>query len=237
MEILNLIAPYSNYLIPGLLTLLIIFVKSYVSEKGKLTALESKNKELVKQSESIKSQYSKELEELKKEHQLDISKRRYKYESKKDTYIKFFQLIDQFTREQNIKNQESMILIIDEFNKKFLNAVNSKDKTLAITLMSKKAQKLMIEANDELLRVKQETNTIRLIASSEILDKLNQLDIAYERSLDLSNKMMTSLPKNIMTNDTAKLEEEKYNVELSAQLINKIKDNIISLMRTELDEI
>jgi len=240
MEIIDKLKPYFIYIIFGLIGLLILFLKSFVQEKAKWKALKSENKKLVDETEKIKSQYSRELENLKKEHQLDLSKRKYQYESKKETYFKFFQLIDQFARDNNVKNQENLMPILDEFNRNYLNAAsqnNKKNETNAVTVMSKKIQKLTFDAAQDLMKIKQETNTIRLIASNEILQKLNLLNLAYDKSMEVSNKMMSSLPALMLTNDQEKIKKEQQEVEVSALVINQIKDQIIELMRSELNEI
>jgi len=240
MEIIDKLKPYFIYIIFGLIGLLILFLKSFVQEKAKWKALKSENKKLVDETEKIKSQYSRELENLKKEHQLDLSKRKYQYESKKETYFKFFQLIDQFARDNNVKNQENLMHIFDEFNRDYLNAAsqnNKKNETNAVTVMSKKIQKLTFDAAQDLMKIKQETNTIRLIASNEILQKLNLLNLAYDKSMEVSNKMMSSLPALMLTNDQEKIKKEQQEVEVSALVINQIKDQIIELMRSELNEI
>jgi len=240
MEIIDKLKPYFIYIIFGLIGLLILFLKSFVQEKAKWKALKSENKKLVDETEKIKSQYSRELENLKKEHQLDLSKRKYQYESKKETYFKFFQLIDQFARDNNVKNQENLMPILDEFNRNYLNAAsqnNKKNETNAVTVMSKKIQKLTFDAAQDLMKIKQETNTIRLIASNEILQKLNLLNLAYDKSMEVTNKMMSSLPALMLTNDQEKIKKEQQEVEVSALVINQIKDQIIELMRSELNEI
>jgi len=240
MEIIDKLKPYFIYIIFGLIGLLILFLKSFVQEKAKWKALKSENKKLVDETEKIKSHYNRELENLKKEHQLDLSKRKYQYESKKETYFKFFQLIDQFARDNNVKNQENLMPILDEFNRNYLNAAsqnNKKNETNAVTVMSKKIQKLTFDAAQDLMKIKQETNTIRLIASNEILQKLNLLNLAYDKSMEVSNKMMSSLPALMLTNDQEKIKKEQQEVEVSALVINQIKDQIIELMRSELNEI
>lgn len=80
--------------------LFLLVIRSYFTEKGKLKAQISENKKLTEQVEKIKSKYNKELEEIKKEHQLDISKRKYQYESKKEQCINFFKLLDEFSNEK-----------------------------------------------------------------------------------------------------------------------------------------
>jgi hypothetical protein len=240
MTIINELQPYFLYIFGGLITLSILFLKSFVQEKAKLKALKSENEKLIYQTEQIKSQYNRELEEIKKEHQLNITKRKYQYESKKETYFKFFQLLDQFTRENNVKNQENLMPILDEFNRNYLHASsqnNKRNETNAVTVMSKKMQKLMFDSSQDLMKIKQETNTIRLIASDEILNKLDLLNLAYDNSTEVSNKMMNSLPTLMLTNNQEQMKAEQREIEISAMVINSIKDQIIELMRTELNEI
>lgn len=240
MEIIDQLQPYLYYIVGIFITTTLFFLKSYVQEKIKLKALISENEKIIEQTELIKSQFNRELEELKKEHQLNITKRKYQYESKREAYFNFFQLLDQFTRENNVKNQEHLLVILDEFNRNYLNAAsqnNKKNQTNAVTAMSKKIQKLSFDANQDLIKIKQETNTIRLIASDAILCKLDDLNLAYEISMKVSTKMMTSLPTLVLTNNQEKMKADQIEIEKSALIINQIKDEIIELMRIELDEI
>lgn len=240
MEIINKLQPYFLYICGVFITTTILFFKSYIQEKAKLKALQSENKKIIEQTESIRSQYSKELEELKKEHQLNITKRKYQYESKKDTYFKFFQLLDQFTRENNVKTQERLLPILSEFHRNYLNAAtqnNKRNETLATTTFSSKVQKIIFDANQDLMKIKNETNTIRLIASDEILNKLDLLIYAYDDSMEKSNKMLNSLSSLVLTNNQEQINANQHEIEISARVINNIKDQIIELMRVELKEI
>lgn len=220
--------------------LFVISIKSYLTERGKLKAQIAENRKLVEQTEAIKSRFNRELEELKKEHQLDITKRKYKYESKKEQYIKFFRLLDEFSNEQNLKTQEKFLPILEEFNKNYISASNSnnkKNETNAITVFQKKVQKLMFDANQELTSIKQETKTIRLIASNNILQKLDLLTLAYDKSMEASNKMMKDMLPLMLSNNQKKMNEQQHELEVAAMVINDIRDDIINLMRSELNEI
>lgn len=218
----------------------LLFIRSYFTEKAKLKAQISENKKLTLQVEEIKSRYRKELEELKKEHKLEISKRKYQYESKKEQYITFFKLLDNFANENNTKTQEKLLPILDEFNRNYLNAVsinNKKNETNAITVFSNKIQRLILDANQDLTRIKQETNTIRLIASEEIIRRLDSLTLEYDKSMELSNKAMSELLPLMLSNDQEKMKTNQRKIEESGLIINKTKDKIIELMRKELNEI
>ncbi|MCD4788962.1 MAG: hypothetical protein K8R37_03090 [Bacteroidales bacterium] len=202
--------------------------------------MRKKNKLLTEETEEIKSKYNKEIEIIKKEHLLDIEKRKYQYESKKEQYINFFKLLDNFNTDSNVIAQEKMIPIIEEFNRNYLNAANRNNKrgeTNATTVMSKKVQKLMFESNKELSRIKQETNTIRIIASDSILKTLNLLELAYDRSFEESSKMMKDLQIQMMTNDQEGMKRSQREMQEIANAILKFKNDLIQQMRIELNEI
>jgi len=221
--------PYLIYIVFSFVGLLVLYIRSYTQESAKISALKRKNKELVEETEQIK-----------KEHQLDITKRKYQYESKKEQYLNYFKLIDQFTKEANKKTQEKLMPILNEFNKNYLNAAgqnNKRKENNAVTVMSKKIQKLTFDANEDLIRIKQETNTIRLIASEDILEKLDLMEFAYDNNMEKANKMMSDLPKLMLSNNQAKMKQNQDDIEISSSVINKIKSDIIILMRKELNEI
>ena len=226
---LKFLEPYLIYIVLTFGGLLVLYIKTYVTEKAKIKALKSENKKLVEETERIK-----------KDFQLEVSRRKYQYESKKEQYINFFKLLDQFTNEANKSTQEKLLPILDEFNRNFLNASNRNDKkgeTNATTVMSKKMQQLMFDANESLIRIKQETNTIRLIASNNIIEKLNSLEYAYDQNMDMATKMMHDLTIQVMINDQVGMENNQQKIAISAKVIKDIKDEIIELMRRELNEI
>lgn len=225
------------YLVGTIIALLMLFAKTYIQEKAKITALKSENKKLIDQGEKIKSKYSKELEELKKEHQLDISKRKYKYESKRDQYVSFFQLLDQFTKDNSTKVSEKLTPLLEEFSTNYLNAQDQENQTRAITKFSTEIQKFTFEGSQDLLKIKQQTNTIRIIASDKVIEKLDMLSLAFEKTIEQSNMTMNDLPALMLNNDQQKMQENQRQLEESGKLVKKYNDELIDLMRQELDEI
>ncbi|MEG1141445.1 MAG: hypothetical protein RSE41_03175 [Clostridia bacterium] len=214
-----------------------IFFKSYLNEKGKLKAVKSENAKLINQTEEIKAKYSRELEELKKEHQLDITKRKYQYETKKEAYTKFFSILDEFSYENNIKGQENMQPILEEFNRNYINAKTESQQNKAVVVMSKKIQSLTFESLKEVTRVKNENKLIKLIASDEIIHKLNSLDRALDNSSDVANSAIKNLPTLMVTNNQAQIEKDKNDIETWGGIVKDINDEIMQLMRKELNEI
>lgn len=236
----DFLIPYIQYIVYVLIGLILLYLRTLVKERAKIRVLRKKNKLLTEETEEIKSKYNKEIEIIKKEHLLDIEKRKYQYESKKEQYINFFKLLDNFNTDSNVIAQEKMIPIIEEFNRNYLNAANRNNKrgeTNATTVMSKKVQKLMFESNKELSRIKQETNTIRIIASDSILKTLNLLELAYDRSFEESSKMMKDLQIQMMTNDQEGMKRSQREMQEIANAILKFKNDLIQQMRIELNEI
>lgn len=226
-----------TYLIGIIIAISALYIKTYTQEKAKIDALKSENKKLIDQTEKIKSKYSKELEELKKEHQLDITKRKYLYESKRDEYVSFFQLLDQFTKDNTVKAQDKMMPIIQNFSNDYLNAQSHEEQINAVTTMSKHMQLITFEASQDLIKIKQQTNTIRLIANPKIIEKLDILNLAFDKSIKDSNQSLNDLPRLIMNNDQVKIQENQKMLEESGNYVKINSDELIALMREDLKEI
>lgn len=222
------------------LGLLSLAMRSYFSEKGKLKAQISENKKLIDQTEKIKAKYQRELEDLKRDHQLDIAKRKYQYEGKKDIYIKFFKLIDEFSTKNNIETQKKFLPILEEFNRNYLQSTSRQNKpaqTRAINVFQKKVQALMFESNEDLVRIKQETNTIRLLASEDVVEKLDLLTYAFEKSMEKSHHTMTNLISLLLLGDQETISKNQKEIERDAAVIDGVKRDTINLMRQELNTI
>lgn len=225
----DFLKPYIQYIVLAFIGLIGLYINTYIQEKAKRKVLIQTNKKLIEETESIK-----------KEHQLDISKRRYQYESKKEQYLQFYRLIDSFTSEANLKVQEKLVPVLNTFYADFLNTFTDGDKrgqNKAITKMSDEMQKISLDSAAELIKIRQETNTIRIIASDEILNKLDLLEKSYDELFDKSNKMMTSLPELIGENNQEKINILQREIELSGKVSKSINNDIIKTMRKELNEI
>lgn len=236
----DFLIPYIHIIVYSAFGLLILYIRTLIVEQAKVKTLLRKNRLLTEESEEIKSKFNKEIEEIKRDYQLDVEKRKYQYESKKEQYLNFFKVLDNFSSDSNSKMQEEMMPIIDEFNRNYLNAANQNNKkgeTQATTVFSKKVQRLMMDANKELTKLKQETNTIRLIASDSILNSLDLLELLYDKNFEESSRMMKELQMHMLTNNQAGMAENQRKLEAIASVISKQKNDLIRQMRIELNEI
>ncbi len=61
--------------------------------------------------------------------------------------------------------------------------------------------------------------------------------MSYDKLMNESDKMMSDLPKLIMGGNETKISQHQKDLEKSAKVTENIKDDIIKLMRKELNEI
>lgn len=217
----------STWLILLIISMSFFYLKTYLGQKAKNKALSNDKLNLTKQ-----------IEYLKKEHELEIAKRKYQYESKKEQYINFFKMLDSFSGKQSIKIIENITPIINDFYSNFLSATdNPKEQDKVYSLFMERIQNLMYENNTEFIRLKQETNTIKLIASNEVLYLLNELEETYNKMFDASNAIINISFSSVITDNQKGLQESKIFLEQTAQYAMTIKDKLILQMRDDLSKI
>ncbi|MBP2619202.1 hypothetical protein [Chryseobacterium jejuense] len=235
IEQLSVLPDIYKGIFTGVIGAFITGIAVYLNEKSKRRALLNDNKRLVKETESIKADYNRELEELKRDHQLEISRRKHQYEGKKDSYVAFFKMIDTFSADQNIKSQEKLRDYIHEFNRNFGDTQSSQKK--ATLVFSKKIQAITMESYKEFIRLKQETSVIKLMASEDVVNHLQLMELGYENLMKESDKMMSAMPVLVMSQNEEKMKAMKDEIEIKGRVINQIKDELNGLMRKELNEI
>ena len=203
------------------------YLISYFKEKGKNKALLGDIKRLTEEKERIISDYK-----------LDIEKRKYKYESKKEQYFKYFNLIDEFGKSGNDSFYRDFFPIVDTFNKDFLSANGDKERELEVlNNFTSSLNPMLSKSNENLVRLRAETKTIRLIANDKVqgyLDKLDQLyDISFERSAD----MLRSMGNNIISNNQALIDKQNQDLQSLGSMINEVHEQLVIAIKKELDEI
>ena len=219
----------NDILIPSIsliLGLIIGFFSSYFKEKGKNLALIEDLKELTDEKEKISSEY-----------QLEIAKRKYQYEDKRTQYFKYFHLLDELDAE-GIKSVTSEFLpAMKTFNEEFLKSNNDNDKmTVAITKFSNSVNNLMIKSNESYIKIKRETKTIKLVAGDTVLQLLQEIELNYSDSLTKSSEMMKELSHNIISGNQESINSQQKEIEVIANNINDLKEQLISEVRKELGE-
>ncbi len=203
------------------------FLTAYIKERVKNRAYIADIKRLEGEKELVR-----------KEHQLDLEKRKYKYESKREQFVKYFNLIDTFTAKSNSEIQSRFLPMLTAYNEEYLGANGNKKKEMnAITKFSNGVQSLMFEANENLIRLRGETNSIKIIADKRTLELIETMDGLYDNSFDLSSRMIKELGTAVATNNFDGVKQLELELKVYTDKILATKNLMIEQIRKELDEI
>lgn len=222
-----------NVIILSILTLL----TALAIEKYKRNNILKDNKKLISQSEQIKFEASKQLEELRKEHQIDLHTRKYIYESKKASYSNFFVKIDEMNTEINVKSAEKMQLFVEEYTKNLMKSLTEKEQHKATALYQKRTQSLMLDASKSLIQLKHETNEIRLHASDEVISQIDLLEVGYCRLIDEGNHLLNAMPQIVNSQSQELIAVLQAPILQHAEQVEFYKREVIKQMKKELKEI
>lgn len=228
MPIFDIIFDWSP-IITGVIGILIGGASTYFNKRAEFRALKENNAALQKENEAIRSSY-----------ELEVSKRKYRYEEKLRQYSNFFSLIDACSKEMNGRTQQQCIEAINRFFSHFLHAVNQNDSVAESTAASNfqsEITQIMMDANNYLIKFRQETNAIKLIASDEIVELLEMFDSKMEESIQVSTSCLQDLQSLILQRNSQQLEANQNHINNIGQEIVLLKSKIISLMKEELNQI
>jgi hypothetical protein len=224
------------YILCFFLGALSIYLTAYLKVKGKNKALMEDNHELEAEKQKVIAKYRAETEEIKKQHSLDIEKRKYQYEDKRAQFSKYFSLLDEFHGKCNSVFLEKFQPIMTEF----LSGCLEEDESIenkAVIKYSKDVQALVFELNEEHLKVKSEQNSIRLIASSEVDVLLDKLEVAVKNATDSSTEMLSVMSTPEFWADQTIIEPHKEKLAIYGQEVQISHYELKEQMKLELNEI
>jgi hypothetical protein len=217
-----------------------LYLKEYLNQKGKNKALTEDNKRLTMENEAIKHSFAAELEKVKAQHQLDFAKRKHQYEAKYSLYQKHFSLLDEISKQATTDFRNEYFPLLSVFHAEHMKAVMEEDKEgilAAIGKMSEGTYKITAKYNEGMIRVKQETYSIKLIGSDAVIKSMKELDLLLEETFEVMTNMMKKMNSMEFILDQTSLEpiaEESRRV--ATATIAKTNE-LVFYMREELKEI
>lgn len=210
-----------------ILGFLLGYLTSYFNEKGKNKALIEDTKALTEEKEKVTSVF-----------ELDNSKRKYKYEYKSNLYFKYFNLLDELSARANEEAQTEFMPAMNQFTSAYLLANGETTKELQATAdFSATVNKIMHKANESLIKLKNETTALKLIAGDSVLKILEDIEKTNNQSFELSADMMRELGNNMITKNLDVLENQKVELQLIGNKLLDLKEKLTQEIRKELNEI
>ncbi len=151
-----------------------------------------------------KMRHSEEIERLKQSLNLDLERRRKVFEMKSGQYEAYFNNLDAYQRKHQNDYYEIFVPIFNEFNKRYLTAEANDDKegsTAATLWLSEEIQKITLNGFQELQALEQQTNSLKLTASNEVAELLEELRELYEEIFQMSSEQLGRLVEITINND------------------------------------
>jgi len=216
--------------------MLVLYLTAYVKVKGKNKALIEDVEKLEDEKQKIIAKYRAETEEIKKQHTLDIEKRKFQYEDKRKQFSKYFSLLDEFHGKCNSVFLERFQPIITEFLSGYL-VDDEQVKNETIVKYNKDVQALVFELNEEHLKLKSEQNSIRLIASPDVDKLLDKLEIAVKTATDLSTEMLRFMSTPEFWADQSLILPYQEKLAVSGNEVQEAHNSLKEQMKIELNEI
>jgi len=212
-------------------TLIIGFIvgyfANYFKEKGKNRALIEDTKYITHEKEKVSSAF-----------ELDNSKRKYKYEHKSNLYLKYYNLLDEISARANEEAQVEFMPAMNEFTTTYLMANGDSTQELkAAAVFSGAINNIMSKANESMIKLKNETVALKLVAGDSVLKVLEEIETVQNKSFELSADMMREFGNNMVTKNLDVLENQKTDLQAIGDEMIALKEKLTQEIRKELNEI
>ena len=187
-----------------------------------------------------KKRHEKELIEVKQSFDLDLERRKKVFEMKASQYESYFRHIDAMHNKHQTDYQDVFMPIMNEFMSSYLEASdkNNKDEETKATIrFTEKISKITRDGFQELGIIESETNSLRLTASDEVAQLLDEVKSLYDEMFKLSGKMMSDLVQITINNDQALAEQNQAELMRIGELAKLKAAELREQMRNDLKQI
>lgn len=182
--------------------------------------------------------HDKELKKLQHSLNLDLEQRKVAYALKVTQYENYVNMIDDFGKKYQTELMAKMLPILNDFMLGIQRSVSDQGKINNLT--SEYVQKSLLlnnEINQEYLKIKSQTNSLKLIASENLLKVFKQLEKQIEYSMRISNKFISEAGNYILHNKMDEIEKFQNEINSLSTSIQEQSELLNELMRGELKNI
>jgi hypothetical protein len=215
---------------------LVVYLTAYAKAKGNNKALKEDISKLEDEKQNIVAKYRAETEELKKQHSLDIEKRKFKYEDKRAQFTKFFLIFDQFQNKGRSILTEDFTPLLSELLSSVITGTEESKKE-AFYQFTNDIQHIINKIHEEHIKMTNETNSIRLIATPEMDILLDEFENALNKAKDNTSEMIKFMTTPEFFSNQTLLVPYQEASEKSGDLVSEYRVKLKNRMKYELDEI
>lgn len=150
-----------------------------------------------------KQSHNRDLKKLEQNLRYDADRRLKIFDLKATEYSRYVTLLDEFGKKNNTELLERMQPINEQFMSKYLAAVSVGDeerKIEVITWFGSQISAFTQEGMQEVMQLRHESNRIKLIATEEMLQTLDNLESLTDQAMKHSNEFMSNFVQVIADN-------------------------------------
>lgn len=216
--------------------LLISYISTYARFKGQNRALIEDASRLENEKQKITDNYNRKIEELKKEHTLDIERRKYQYESKRDEYTKFMELLNDIqTADANLLMRD-LAPALEAYYEILRSGSMERVETVRKEFNRKLADAQSFRGQQSLL-VFNKSNSIKLIATVNVAKLIDKLIELLDESLLNTNKAIKYLGSSSYIYTRSLPREIIESFENNTSSVDETRRSLIAEMKKDLDTI
>lgn len=185
-----------------------------------------------------KQSHDRALKRLEQDLKFNADRRLKLFDLKATQYGKYVTDLDEFGKRNQSEIPAKMQPIFDEYLRGYLAATQAGDKTKEHEIISwfgNQVSALMREGMQEVVKLKSESNRLKLIATDEKLVTFSELEQLTQKSMDLSSEFMNRFTDIVINQKNE--ESQRYQEQLTkvAQDIQRTSQNLLIQMRSEIN--
>lgn len=187
-----------------------------------------------------KQRHDQDLKRLEQELRFSSDRRLKIFDLKASQYSQYVTDLDSFGKKNQIEIPARMQPIFDKYLQDYLAATNAGDKNRereVIGWFSSQISALIQEGLQDVLKIKTESNRLKLIATDEMLETFEKIETLTQESMDSTNEFMKNFTEIVINQQNERSEAfQAKAAELSAE-IQKYSKTLLNQMRHELSDI
>lgn len=187
-----------------------------------------------------KQTHDRNLKQLEQDLRYRADRRLKIFDLKATEYGKYVTDLDSFGKKNEIEMPERMQPIFDEYLQRYLAASEAGDSEqvrIVIGWFGSQVSALMQEGLKDVLKLKSESNRLKLIATDEMLETFDRLETLTQESMDCTNEYMKNFTDIIINQQNHKTETFQAKASKLGTEIQKNSKALLNQMRQELSDI
>ena len=187
-----------------------------------------------------KQSHERKLKHLEQDIKFGFDRRLKLFDLKATQYSQYVTDLDALGKKNQVEMPARMQPILQTYFKEYMEATDAENPERmreAIEWLSSQVQALMNEGLQDVMKLKYESNRLKLIATDEMIDTFNKIEILNQEIFDLTNKYMsnfTDIVINQKEEETALFQSKAASLGVDLQ---KYSQQLLTQMRREINEI